>query len=116
MRKEVMARTQPAREAISAEIKDRADSGEPTRAMFPRIPSNVSRKIVGGALFVATGLGGAFIYQRAVLGNPMRLGFDEEGVWSLISRWDLAAAAPLRRSVGSRSDIITRIDQMDLHV
>jgi hypothetical protein len=53
---------------------------------LPRIPANVSRKIVGAAMVAAVGSGGFFVYQRVVLGNPMRLGFDEEGVWSVVSR------------------------------
>ena len=60
---------------------------------IPRIPSNVSRKIVGGAMVVATAVGGYFVYQRVVLGNPMRLGFDEEGVWTMVTRFAFARAA-----------------------
>ena len=51
-----------------------------------RIPSSVSRKIVFTALVTSIGISGYFVYQRVVVGNPMRLGFDEEGVWSVISR------------------------------
>ena len=55
--------------------------------MLPRISSNASRKIVGLFMATATGVTGFFVYQRVVLGNPMRLGFDDEGVWGMISKY-----------------------------
>lgn len=51
-----------------------------------RVPSSASQKVLAAAIFAAVGSASYFIYQRVVLGNPMRMGFDEEGVWAPVSR------------------------------
>jgi hypothetical protein len=54
--------------------------------MPPRLTSRTSGAVLTAALCAGLGSGVYFIYQRVALGNPMRVGFDADGVWGPVSR------------------------------
>lgn len=51
-----------------------------------RLSSRASARVVGVATVASMGAAVYFIYQRVVLGNPMRMGFNQEGVWAMVPR------------------------------